>query len=201
MDALYEKIIRGGLWSSDDYDELFQRPDAQELVEMAIISGISFVNYEDRFFTLPFPSKVIKLFIFHDEYWDDGIIEKIFELPDAEDIIYLLILNAENFTYEEKIFSENVIAQMFSLPHASKIIKLYVLTGRFFSAENEAKIFGLPNAGEIVKLYLLKGNSLSEENHHKILNLPNGAEIAALITRFGYLEDDVYHQAKERGWI
>lgn len=201
MDALYQSIVNGDYLDEDDYKELFQRPDAQQLAELAILTDIEFRGYETKLLALPHPEVIIKYLVLSGGDIKPKVLDKIFDLPNVGELILVLAFYESQFTTFEDFFTQDVIARVFRLSNASQIIKICILNVKEFSSENEATLFDLPDAGEVIKLYLYKYHSLDEENHHKILSLPNGAEIAALITRFGYLEDDVYHQAKEKGWI
>ena len=201
MDALYEKIAQGKDLTYAEREDLFLRSDAQELIKMMIINKVYFFRDDARIFALPHPEEVIRLMIVYGLDMSENFIKKIFDLPKAHELIQLMCYEADFYLGVDGLFSQKIVEKMFTIAHAEEVVKTYVLTGGKMSSDNEAKIFDLSNAGEIVILYLLKGNSLDEDNHNKILSLPNGAEIAALITRFGHLEDEVYHQAKEKGWI
>ncbi len=201
MDALYQKIVNRNYLNDDDYQELFQRPDAQQLAELAVFNNIDFQQHEKELLALPHPEMIIKCIVLSGGGIKSEILDKIFDLPNAEELILSFVLVINQFSFFEDFFTQDVIARVFRLSNASLIIKICILNVKEFSSENEAKLFDLPDAGEVIKLYLYKYYSLYEDNHHKILSLSNGAEIAALITRFGHLEDDVYHQAKEKGWI
>lgn len=200
MDALYQKIVNRDYLNDDDYQELFQRPDAQQLAELAVMSWIDFPGYEEKLLTLPH-SEVIIRYLIVSRMGTPELLDKTFDFPNAEEHILSFAFVKNQHCDFEAYFTQDVIARVFRLSNASQIIKICILNVKEFSFENEAKLFDLPDAGEVIKLYLYKYHSLYEDNHHKILDLPNGEEIAVLMTRFGYLEDDVYHQAKERGWI
>ena len=201
MDALYQKVVKGDNLKEEDYKELFQRPDAQQLTELAVFNNIDFQRHEKELLALPHPEVIIKCLVLSGGGLKPEILDKIFDLPNAEELILSFVLVLNQLSFFDDSFTQDVIARVFRLSNASQIIKICMLNVKEFSSENEAKLFDLPDAGEVIKLYLYKYQSLDEDNHYKILDLPNGAEIAALITRFGYLEDDVYHQAKEKGWI
>ncbi len=200
MDALYQKIVNRDYLNDEDYQELFQRPDAQQLTELAVMSWMDFPGYEEKLLTLPH-SEVIIRYLIVSRMGTPELLDKTFDFPNAEEHILSFAFVENQHCDFEAYFTQDVIARVFRLSNASEIIKICILNVKEFSFENEAKLFDLPNAGEVIKLYLYRYHSLYEDNHHKILSLSNGAEIAALITRFGHLEDDVYHQAKEKGWI
>ena len=63
MDPIYNKIIRKRMLTSDEKKQIFERPDAEELVKLAILSWINFYDEQDLFLTLPHPGEVIKLFL------------------------------------------------------------------------------------------------------------------------------------------
>ena len=155
MDVLYEKIVRGDFLTPDEWDELFKRDDAEELLLLGSINGLNFSDIKDKILTLSHPEEILKSLILRNTYFNDDDWQKFFDLSDAEGLIMLHILMG-------KTFSASLDVKLFDLPHASKIVKTYIIKGNTFDSLCESMLFDLPNAEEVVKLYLLKGNSLDE---------------------------------------
>ena len=127
MDALYEKIVRGDVLNSTEEDELFKRPDADELIKMGNVSGVNLSDVQDRFLSLPDSSEIIKLFILRDNVLNLHLENEIFNFPDAGEILKIYILKGNYLAPENH-------HKILELPNAKELFSLIV---RFSSLESE----------------------------------------------------------------
>lgn len=134
MDLIYSKILRDRRLTPEEKKQIFERPDAEELVKLAILSWIDFYDEQDLFLTLPHPSEVIKLFISRNGVLNDRLEKEIFDFSDAEDVV-------KHYVSNEGIISRVNGVKLFSLPHASEVIKLCIQKELSFSREVIAEFF------------------------------------------------------------
>lgn len=228
MDALYQKIVNRNYLNDDDYQELFQRPDAQQLAELAVMSWMDFPGYEEKLLTLPH-SEVIIRYLILSRMGTPELLDKTFDFPNAEEHILSFAFVENQHCDFEAFFTQDVIARVFRLSNASEIIKICILNVKEFSFENEAKLFDLPDAEDIITQFILIGNELEKEEEVKLFSLPHPAkiityyilaknsfwedndlllfdlpeakELVALCSQYSYLNDKAKQKALELGWI
>ena len=120
MDALYRKIVQQCALMPEDYEEIFQRPNAEELVKTAIVCGHHFdYGYEDKFLLLPHPEEVVKLFLLRGHGLQTKLQNAMFDFSNAEELLEIYLLNENSLSLENEL-------RLLDLPYGKKLISLIV---------------------------------------------------------------------------